>query len=198
MTARFAVYTPDDWRDLLGMYTAFEPKAVYQGLPPYREAVTDEWLGSLVNNPTNTHLVLRIDGRVAGHAALIHYPTEPGSEEILIFVHQSYQRQGWGRRLFLTTMHWACRHKGLDRVWLTVDLYNSRARRLYHDIGFAIVPAEDIEPDEVEMERPLQCRECLMQGCPIFTSGRVGMGLEFRAASPCTCYDGTTREVWTQ
>jgi len=168
--ASFRQYAPQDGAGLLRMYLTFEPKAAYQGLPPFTEAVTRRWVSDLVGTAKNTNFVLKLGQEVIAHAALVYYPNCPLEEEIIIFVHQDYQGRGWGRRLFLATLNWACLHLKLRRVWLSVESYNARARRLYSSLGFMPVPSTTLQP-EIEMIRPLQCQECLKDRCPIFSAG---------------------------
>jgi RimJ/RimL family protein N-acetyltransferase len=171
MSACFRLYSAQDWPGLLEMYRTFEPKAAYQGLPPVKEEVMRRWLADLTANPRNTNFILALDREVIAHAALVYYPTHPREEEIIIFVHQVHQDQGWGRELFLAAMNWACLHNKLLRVWLSVEWHNVRAQRLYRSIGFVPVPSQMGEVDlEIDMERPLQCQECLKDECPIFSA----------------------------
>jgi len=169
MAVRFDLYSPRDWSGLLEMYLSFEPKAAYQGLPPFKETVTRRWLSGLVGNPRNTNFILERDGKLIAHVALVYYPNFPVEQELIIFVHQDHRHRGWGRQLLVAAMNWACRRLKLQRVWLKVDLYNAPARRLYTRIGFVPVPSV---PDgtEIDMVRPLGCRECSETHCPIFRS----------------------------
>ena len=69
------MYGPAYWDELLEMYLTFEPKGVYQGLPPFKEDMIRKWLSSLVEERRNSNLVLCLNGRVIGHAALVYSPT---------------------------------------------------------------------------------------------------------------------------
>lgn len=170
MSVIFRFYRSKDWPDLLAMYLSFEPKGIYKGLPPIKESMTRRWLSGLIEDPNNTHFILRTEIEVMGHAALVYYPCEPRKEEIIIFVHQDYQHQGWGRKLFLAAMHWACRRLKLRQVWLTVEWDNPRAWRLYRSIGFRPLSPERMFEPEFEMVRPLQCEKCLKEECPIYAA----------------------------
>ena len=169
MSVSFGLYAQEDWPGLLQMYLTFEPKAAYLGLPPSDEGATRTWLSGLVEEPKNTNLILKLHENVIAHAALVHYPNNPGEEEIIIFVHQSYQHWGWGRKLLLAAMNWACRQLELERVWLLVQRRNVPARRLFLSTGFVEAP-EETDGGDIEMARPLQCYDCLKQECPIFTA----------------------------
>ncbi len=163
----FQPYVPELADRLLDMYRTFEPKGAYEGLPPFREEVTRDWLGGLLGDKSNTNFVLRAGDRVIAHAALLHYPNASDAQEIVIFVHQDYQHRGLGRQLFLATMHWACRRIHLRSVWLWVNWHNLPARRLYTNIGFEPSPS-DLFDREIEMIHPLSCPECRKTDCPIY------------------------------
>jgi RimJ/RimL family protein N-acetyltransferase len=162
-------YGPELADSLLDMYLTFEPKAAYQGLPPFRKEVTRDWVVSLVDAPGNTNFVSCVGERVIAHAALVHYPQLPDAQEIIIFVHQDYQHQGLGRQLFLATLNWACQQLHLQRVWLYVNWHNLPARRLYTSIGFDALPSELHDP-EIEMVHTLSCAECSEEDCAIYSS----------------------------
>jgi RimJ/RimL family protein N-acetyltransferase len=170
MPFTFRPYNPDDLDGLQEMYLTFEPKGAYQGLPPYKKMVTQKWLHDLTRTDRNTHFVLVQGRRVVAHAALVHYPRFPDSQEIIIFVHQDCQHRGWGRKLFLAAMHCACLALHLHEVWLTVEWDNVPARTLYSSIGFVPLPPRDMTDDEIEMRRPLGCGDCLKADCPIYSA----------------------------
>lgn len=149
MTVVFRPYTAQDWFGLFNMYLTFEPRAAYQGLPPFKEPVTSRWLFGLVRNPNNSNFVLCLSSEIIGHASLVNYPNQVGQEEIIIFIHQCYQHRGWGRELFLAVMHWACHYLKLKQVWLTVEWNNVKARRLYNGIGFVSIPSESSNPQDL-------------------------------------------------
>jgi|GEM_PF-2475836 len=165
----FGRYEARHWPALLDMYLTFEPKAAYQGLPPFKEAVTRRWLASLVENERNTNFVLLIDGRIAAHAALVYYPHTPDEQEIIIFVHQDFQHRGWGRELFLAAMWWGCLRLRLRDVWLSVTWDNAPAWRMYRAIGFRPVSHDPMDPDII-MARPFACPDCSRDTCPTYNS----------------------------
>jgi len=154
------------------MYLSFEPKGAYQGLPPYKEAVTEQWLGRLLNDPENINFILARDNFIFAHAALVYYPDTPDSREIIIFVHQLEQHKKWGRKLFLATMGWACRNTGMREAWLTVDWHNIKARRLYSSVGFERASETEMG-EEVHMSRKLNCPKCMKSDCAVFSVGDI-------------------------
>jgi acetoin utilization protein AcuC len=151
------------------MYASFEPKVSYMGLPPFRTDHIEKWLRHLVEEPRNTHFLLWTGRNVIAHAALIYYPNKRGSQEIIIFVHQEHQGRGWGRKMFLATLNWACLELQLDEVWLYVDWHNVRARQLYASVGFEVRSA-GIKSSELLMRRKLNCTPCLRESCPVFAT----------------------------
>jgi RimJ/RimL family protein N-acetyltransferase len=169
MAAIFRQYEPADYRHLVGMYRSFEPKGAYMGLPPRRADRIEAWLGGLLAGTLNTHFVLWTGRRVIAHAALIHYPNLPRAQEIIIFVHQDHQRRGWGRRMFLGALNWACFNLDVDEIWLFVDWHNAPARRLYISVGFTGHPPA-MNESETLMRRRLHCAPCLRERCPVFVS----------------------------
>ena len=169
MSMEFRQYEARDWEPLLDMYTSFEPKGVYMGLPPLRTGQIEMWLRGLLSDARNSHFVLRSGRQVTAHAAIIFYPNTPGSREIIIFVHQDHQGRGWGRKVFLGALNWACLRMGIDDVWLFVDWHNTRAWRLYASLGFTGRPS-GLRESETLMRRPLHCEPCLRERCPVFTA----------------------------
>jgi len=171
--AVFRPYDDDLAGGLLEMYRTFEPKGAYQGLPPYKEEVTRDWLSTLTSDPDNTNFVLCGTKRVIAHAALVHYPRLLHQQEIVIFVHQDYQRRGLGRQLLMSTMNWACCHCHLQSVWLWVNWHNLPARHMYASIGFEPLPSDLHDPD-IEMVHRLSCAECRELDCPIYCAKLIG------------------------
>jgi RimJ/RimL family protein N-acetyltransferase len=166
MPASFCKYSVQEWSEVLEMYRTFEPKAVFQGLPPSKESVRRKWLRDLLRSPRNESFVLKHGDRVFAHAALVDYPHLPGQPEVILFVHQRRRRRGWGRRLLLAAMRYACLRCRLKRVWLTVEVDNMPARQLYRSVGFISRPPEEMW-DEIEMSRSLACAVCKGTECPV-------------------------------
>ena len=165
-------YSPVWWTGLVEMYTTYEPKRVYLGLPPPYPELIERWLTKLLGEPANTNLIITHGARVVGHAALVHYPDEPDSQEIVLFIHQDYQRLGLGRRFFQAIMHRGCRHLGLKRVWLEVNRENRRGVRMYRLLGFEPTADSMLQP-EITMNRFMSCDECLEDQCQLYTSDMV-------------------------
>jgi RimJ/RimL family protein N-acetyltransferase len=121
-----------DFSSLLEMYRTFSPKPASQGLPPEDPETCHHWVEKLFEIGQN-FLAWR-GGRVIGHSALV--PDLKGkSGEFIIFVDQNYRNFGIGTELTQFTLQ-RFRQLGFDCVWLTVNVSNSVAIRLYRKIGF--------------------------------------------------------------
>lgn len=128
------------------MYVAFDPADRAQGIPPAGEERVYDWLDAIFEDGLNVAAFHGDD--VAGHATLVPDEAhgEPGEHayELAIFVLQAYQRAGIGRELLETLLgHGA--NQGVDRVWLTVERWNSAAVALYRDVGFETCGSESFE-----------------------------------------------------
>jgi RimJ/RimL family protein N-acetyltransferase len=159
----------DDLDKLLAMYSEFEPKGECQGLPPSTEAQTAEWLRR-VEDIGSAQFVIEVGRSLVGHAMLCPGP-HTKEAELAVFVLPDFRERGLGKALTLGTLHHACTHLQLDRVWLSVRGSNPRALRLFEGIGFQPVKEWDPFTWEVEMERPCHCARCKKEGCPVFGVG---------------------------
>ncbi|MFB6295631.1 MAG: N-acetyltransferase family protein, partial [Halobacteriales archaeon] len=126
---------------LVAMYTNFDSADRAQGLPPTREPAVRDWLDTLLAGESVNVLAWH-DEFVAGHATLV--PDEEGAYELAIFVHHQYQGAGIGSRLIRHLLGEGKR-RGVERVWLTVERWNTPAVNLYRDVGFETTNAENFE-----------------------------------------------------
>jgi len=123
------------------MYRNFSPKPASQGLPPEDPETCHHWLKKLFEIGENL-LAWRGEG-IIGHAALI--PNLKGkSGEFVIFVNQNHRNLGIGTELTRSTLE-RSKQLGFDSVWLTVNLSNFIAIKLYRKIGFEYC---DMDKDE--------------------------------------------------
>ncbi len=123
---------PDDLPSLLEMYRTFLPKPASQGLPPEDPEICHHWVEQLFKIGENL-LALRGDA-VIGHAALI--PDIQGkSGEFVIFVDQNNRNLGVGTELTQFALE-KSRQLGFDSIWLTVNVSNFIAIKLYKKFGF--------------------------------------------------------------
>ncbi|WP_267641796.1 GNAT family N-acetyltransferase [Haloarchaeobius amylolyticus] len=136
----------DDVDDITAMYRDFDPADRAQGIPPTGEDRIRDWLDTIVGEGVN--LCARHDGEVVGHATLVPdtstFDTDAVAYELAIFVLQAYQRAGIGRAL-LETLLGQGKEQGVERVWLTVERWNTAAVSLYRDTGFETCGSESFE-----------------------------------------------------
>lgn len=122
----------DDFSSLLEMYHIFSPRPATQGLPPEDPETCYQWVKNLFEVGENI-LAWRGD-RVIGHAALI--PDVKGkSGEFVIFVDQNHRNLEIGTALTRFTLE-RSRQLGFDSVWLTINMSNFIALKLYRKLGF--------------------------------------------------------------
>ena len=132
------------FEQLVEMYENFEPKRAAQGLPPMGRDRIISWLEQLQKNGDN--LVALYQGRVLGHTMLC--AVNPTRAEFAIFIHQEYRNQGIGTKFTEVTLEFA-REKGYRRIWLSVEVNNLIAIRVYKKLGFRM---RDLFGPEQEME----------------------------------------------
>lgn len=146
--------------ELVEMYDEFEPKRAAQGLPPIGRDRIATWLRHLQKSAHN--LLALWDDRVIGHAMLC--PMEGQRAEFAIFLHQDFRNQGIGTALTQVTLEYA-RLKGLRHVWLSVEVNNRCAIRVYGKQGFQVsgmfgpeqemsLNLEEGKEDEVSVHEP--------------------------------------------
>lgn len=135
---------PEHVRELVDMYDAFSQKAISQGLPPHGEKERCSWIEKLMACGKN--LMVRQNGRVVGHAALLPDLNRMDAEYI-IFVDSAFRNRGLGSALTANAVQCA-KKSGIKNVWLTVECFNFRAIRVYRKVGFQFC-------DEGERERTM-------------------------------------------
>lgn len=141
----------EDFAPLVRMYKVFEPKRVAQGLPPPDVPRIAHWLDRLEQK--SQALLAWEANKVVGHAVLC--PMHGGSVEFTIFVHQDFREEGLGTALSRHTLDWAQR-MGFTHAYLTTEVSNFRALRLFRKLGFQTTSSYG---DEVEMKLPLASLE---------------------------------------
>jgi RimJ/RimL family protein N-acetyltransferase len=122
----------EDFPSLLEMYRVFSPRPASQGLPPEDPETCYHWVKNLFEIAENL-LAWRGD-RVIGHAALVP-DRKSRSSEFVIFVHQDHRNLGIGTELTYLTLE-KSRQLGFDSIWLTVNITNFIAVKLYKKLGF--------------------------------------------------------------
>lgn len=132
---------PEDVDDLQQMYLDFDPEDRAQGVPPLKPAAIQTWLENVVAEDCLNVVAFHGDLAV-GHAMLV--PDETGAYELAIFVLQEYQGALIGTELVRSLLGWG-QQEGLERVWLSVERWNTPAVSLYESVGFEVADAESFE-----------------------------------------------------
>jgi len=131
----------EDFPFLLEMYRTFCPKPASQGLPPEDPEACHYWVKNLFEIGQN-FLAWRAN-TVIGHAAMI--PDLKGkSGEFVIFVDQRHRNVGIGTELTHFTLE-ESGQLGFDSIWLTVNILNVTAVKLYRKIGFEYCNQDNFE-----------------------------------------------------
>ncbi|HLK49153.1 MAG TPA: GNAT family N-acetyltransferase [Bryobacteraceae bacterium] len=131
----------DDEPLLAAMYDTFEPMSEALGLPPKEQSRREAWLRTL---RTAVNLVAFVDGKLAGHAALL--AVDEDSAELMCFVHQNFRRNGVGTSLARAVMDHA-KQRGFQRISVFINSHNLGARRGLLKFGFEPV-WQDLEEAE--------------------------------------------------
>jgi GNAT superfamily N-acetyltransferase len=142
----------EDFEALVRMYKSFEPKRVAQGIPPPDVPRIAHWLDRLAQK--SQALLAWKDSAVVAHTILCPMPAD--AVEFTIFVHQDYREEGLGTVLSRHTLAWALQ-MGFDHAYLTTEVSNFRALRLFRKLGFQTTSSYG---DEVEMKLDLSSFEC--------------------------------------
>ncbi|MCU4974313.1 GNAT family N-acetyltransferase [Halobacteria archaeon AArc-m2/3/4] len=137
---------------LTEMYVQFDPADRAQGIPPSGETRVRNWLETICADGVN--VAAWHDGRVVGHATLVPDVDDPAAVddvgeiawELAIFVLQEYQRAGIGTELLERLLGHAS-DQGIEKVWLTVERWNSPAIALYKRVGFEVCGSESFEQE---------------------------------------------------
>jgi len=145
-------FAREDFGALVQMYKVFEPKRVAQGIPPPDVPRIAHWLDRLEQK---SQALLAWEGsKVVAHTILCPMPA--GSVEFTIFVHQDYREEGLGTALSRLTLGWAL-HLGFSSAYLTTEISNFRALRLFRKLGFQTTSSYG---DEIEMKLDLSSYDC--------------------------------------
>jgi len=147
-------FAQKDFAALVQMYKSFEPKRIAQGLPPPDVPRIAHWLDRLEQKSHG--LLAWQDGKVVGHAIVCPMPAN--AVEFTIFVHQDHRQEGLGTVLSRHALAWAIQ-MGFQRAYLTTEVSNFRALRLFRKLGFQTTSSYG---DEVEMKvdlPPVVCEQ---------------------------------------
>jgi ribosomal protein S18 acetylase RimI-like enzyme len=145
-------FAREDFAALVQMYKSFEPKRVAQGIPPPDVPRIAHWLDQLAQK--SQALLAWDGGKVVAHTILCPMPAN--AVEFTIFVHQDYREEGLGTALSRQTLAWA-RRRGFACVYLTTEISNFRALRLFRKLRFQTTSSYG---DEIEMKLDLASFDC--------------------------------------
>jgi RimJ/RimL family protein N-acetyltransferase len=123
------------------MYRLFSPKPASQGLPPEDPETCHQWVKKLFEIGEN--LLVWKGNTVIAHAALIP-DMKSKSGEFVIFVDQNHRNIGIGTALTRFTLDQSAQ-LGLESVWLTVNVTNFIAIKLYRKLGFEYCDMDQFE-----------------------------------------------------
>jgi RimJ/RimL family protein N-acetyltransferase len=119
------------FQPLVQMYEDFEPKRGAQGLPPVGRDRLISWLRPLCLNHLN--LLAFLGDRIIGHTMMCLMG--PDRAEFAIFIHQGFRNQGIGSEFTRITLEYGKANR-LRHIWLTVEVNNFSAIRVYKKMGF--------------------------------------------------------------
>lgn len=131
----------DTLEGLVEMYLEFSPEDRAQGIPPTKETEIRNWLDAVTVEDC-LNVIACHDGEIVGHVMLV--ADGEGAYELAIFVLQAYQGAGIGTELVRTVLG-AGNAEGIERVWLSVERWNTPAVALYEKIGFETSGSERFE-----------------------------------------------------
>jgi len=106
----------------------------------YDMTVVEEklWINSGLTNQAALILIAEVNGEVVG--LLDFFPKAKKkiahTGEFGISVHPNYQGMGIGGTMIEMLLHWALNHKQIEKVILNVLDTNTRAIKLYKELGF--------------------------------------------------------------
>jgi len=129
----------DKWEgQLTKMYLAYEPRNSFDGLPPIDDRACVKWVEGMMQNAINIVAVSFWEG-IVGHASL--FSMDEQTCEMLLVVAPRYQNCGIGTQLTHCSIQ-LCSEVGSDKIWLSVDPLNLRARHVYGKCGFGRLASE--------------------------------------------------------
>lgn len=145
-------FSREDFGALVQMYKVFEPKRVAQGIPPPDVPRIAHWLDRLEQKSQS--LLAWQGNRIVAHTILCPMPAN--AVEFTIFVHQDFREEGLGTAISRHTLKWAA-GMGFAHAYLTTEVSNFRALRLFRKLGFLTTSSYG---DELEMKLDLSSFDC--------------------------------------
>ncbi|HOD84417.1 MAG: Carnitine transport ATP-binding protein OpuCA [Planctomycetes bacterium ADurb.Bin126] len=131
---------------LIEMYLAFQPRPSFSGLPPADDQACTKWVESMIGRAINL-VALSFDKGVVAHEAL--FPMEGQTCEMLDVVAASVQDCGIGSELARCGMQLAY-ELGFEKVLVSIEVANARARHVYRKCGFE--DASEGDPEDMVLD----------------------------------------------
>lgn len=150
ITLRSAV--PNDALAFLGFARQIMGEGFHSVTEPEEFNVTEEqersWIQGLNDNPNALMIVAEHQGQIVGELNFQgpHQRRIRHTGNLAMSVHRDWRRQGIGRLLLETLLAWATQHPEIEKVNLAVIATNTKAIRLYEQLGFQV---EGKRPREV-------------------------------------------------
>jgi CBS domain-containing protein/GNAT superfamily N-acetyltransferase len=135
---------------LIAMYLAYQPRNSFQGLPPLTDEACLKWVQHMIGNGINL-VALSFGEGVVGHTAL--FPINDRVCEMLVVVTPPFQNTGIGTELTRCCIQLS-QEIGFEKIRLSVDVTNVRARHVYKKCGFDYLCYQPV--GEVEMALDLR------------------------------------------
>ena len=135
---------------LIEKYLAYQPRDSFEGLPPIEDEACVKWVWKMIRDGTNL-VALASEGDIVGHAAIFFIDRQRC--EMLTVVWPQFQSRGIGTELVRSSIHLA-HDMGFEKVWLSVDAADLRARHVYKECGFECLSSGD--RGDVEMALDLK------------------------------------------
>lgn len=135
---------------LIEMYLAYRPRNSFQGLPPIQDEAVVQWVQHMIGNGLNL-VALSFGEGVVGHVAI--FPVNNLVCEMLVVVSPTLQNTGIGTELVRCSSQLSD-EIGFEKIRLTVQSSNIRARHVYRKCGFEYL--SDDRGGEVDMALDLK------------------------------------------
>lgn len=119
-------------RDLREMYLSYCPRNSFNGLPPITDDACLLWVDGMIRDGVNL-VALSFSEGLVGHVAA--FPIDEHACELFAVVRPGFQNTGIGTQLIRCLIQVCC-ETGRERMWLSVEVANRRARHVYAKCGF--------------------------------------------------------------
>jgi len=130
---------------LIDMYLAYQPRNSFHGLPPITDEACVAWARHMID--TGVNLIARSFGEgIVGHNVL--FPINERVCEMLVVVSPQFQNIGIGTELVRCSIQLS-HELGFEKIQLSVESTNVRARHVYKKCGFEYLSKE--RGSEVDM-----------------------------------------------